>query len=286
MYIAPPTDVDYDKRWDMLLAMFSEERGWTEPGEREYPESDDSHCWPIPYTPVEGEVPGTLQERTLCGQVVVVEAVWTFGRPAKVVAPRIRATAGWLPSVQVVGGRIPNLRDEVFLPLATIAEDELPKLTTAEEVFEGGVQVMLEYDDLLARSALAGVQFLRTGRGTISTAATEVTEGALACAELSHWDDLEFIGALALQEIRWAVEIRRSYVWFIAGPADDPLSHVPGPVRLDLVEDALERLDAPRSRAEVAALPLRTLTLFEDAAPIGELDELRHRVNDSWRSFD
>ena len=286
MFISPPADVDYDKRWNTLVAMIGEERGWTEPGDYEYPESDDSHCWPMPYTPVEGEVPGMVREETLCGQVIIVEAVWTFGRPAKIVTPRTRAAAGWLPSVQVVGGRIPNLRDEVFLPLSTIAEGELPTLTTVDAAFEGGVQVMLEYDDLLARSALAGVQFQWTKGGTISTAATEVSEGALACAELSDWEDLEFFEALALQEIRWAAEIRRSYVWFLAGPADDLLSHILGPVRLDLIEDALERLDAPRSRAEVAALPLRALTLFEDAAPTGELDELRHSVNDSWRSFD
>ncbi|MGO1409762.1 MAG: PD-(D/E)XK nuclease family protein [Brachybacterium sp.] len=266
--------------------MISEERGWTEPGEREYPESDDSNCWPMPYTPVEGVLPGTLREDILCGQVVVAEATWGFGLDDTPVAPRIRSAAGWLPDLHVVGGRVEHMRDELLLPMTTIGDGVLPVPSSGEEFIEGGVPLMREYDELLARSALAGLQFLGDTDGTISTAATEVSEGALACGELAQWEDLEFIEALARQELRGAVEIRRSYVWFVARPADDILSHIPGPARFDLLEDVHERLREPRTRRQVTGLPLRSLALGEDPVPLTELDEHRHSVNDSWRSTD
>ena len=124
--IPPPPEVDFDRRWDRLLAVISEERGWTEPGEREYPESDDSNCWPMPYTPVEGVLPGTLREDILCGQVVVAEATWSFGLDDTLVALRIRSAAGWLPDLHVVGGRVEHMRDELLLPMTTIGDGVVP----------------------------------------------------------------------------------------------------------------------------------------------------------------
>ena len=285
MFIAPPPHIDFDRRWDRLLSLIDDERGWS-PTERQYPETVESLCWPMPYTPLYGDVPGSLREDTLCGQVVPVEASWSSGADGAVAVPRIRSAAGWFPDLHIDGGRIGRTRDELLVPMTTVGDGALPEPCARNEVLEGGPQLIRDVDDLLARSALASLQFFGEFDGTISTAATQVSEGALACGELAQWGDLEFFEALARQELLTAAEIKRSYVWFIVRPAEDPLSHVPAPPRLDLIEDAQRWLNEPRTARQVAALPLRSLALRENAVPPAELDRSRFSVNDAWRPLD
>lgn len=284
MIVSPPVQPDFNRRWEHLLAMISEERGWAEPTDREYPESDDSCCWPMPYTPLEGMVPGSVQHDMLSGQVVIVEATWEFGGADTAVMPRLRAAAGWIPELEVVAGRIPQLRDVDFLPLTSISDGGIPEEMSPNEALSGGVESMLAYDELLARSALAGVQFPAAYDGVISTAATEVSEDALACGKLARWDDLDLYEVVARQELTSCRTLRRSYVWFDAESSDEDFGQVPTPVRPDLFESALKRLAAPSTHAQVLALPLRSLTFGEEPTAAEELDSWRHGIGASWNS--
>ena len=160
---------DFDRRWDHLLEMISEERGWSKPTDREYPQSADSHCWPMPYTPLEGILPGSGQYDVLSGQVVIVEATWEFNGADAEIAPRLRTAAGWVPEVDVEAGRIPQLHDVVFLPLTAIGDGGMPEERSTADALSGVVESMLAYDELLARSALAGVQFPREYEGARSS---------------------------------------------------------------------------------------------------------------------
>lgn len=285
MFVSPPIQLDFSRRWEHLLAMISEERGWAEPTDRVYPESDESRCWPMPYTPGQGMIPGSVQHDVLSGQVVIVEAAWEFGGTDAERPPRLRAAAGWIPELEVDSGRIPRLRDVHFLPLTAISEGEVPAEMSPNEALRDGVESMNAYDDLLARSALAGLQFPAECDGAISTAATEVSEYALACGELARWEDLEIYETVARQELATSRTLRRSYVWFLAEPFDEDFSAVPPPVRRDLLESALRHLAVPRTHAQVLALPLRSLTLVEEATPAGELDSSTHGIGASWNSL-
>lgn len=284
MIVSPPVQPDFNRRWEHLLAMISEERGWAEPTDREYPESDDSHCWPMPYTPLEGMVPGSVQHDMLSGQVVIAEATWEFGGADTAVLPRLRAAAGWIREVEVVAGRIPQLRDVDFLPLTSISDGELPVQMSPNEALSGGVESMLAYDELLARSALAGMQFPASYDGVISTAATEVSELALACGELARWEDLDLYEVVARQELASWRTLRRSYAWFDAESSDGDFGQVPTPVRRDLFESAVKHLAEPRTHAQVLALPLRSLTFDEEPTAADELDSSRHGIGASWNS--
>lgn len=284
MFVRPPAEPDFDRRWEHLLAMISDERGWPDPTDREYPESDDSYCWPMPYTPLHGMVPGSVQHDVLSGQAIIVEATWEFVGEDAEVLPRLRAAAGWIPELEIIAGRIPRLRDVDFLPLTEISDRGAPQEMSPSEALRDGVEAMLAYDELLARSALAGVQFPAEYDGVISTAATEVSESALACGELARWEDLDIYAAVARQELVSAGELRRSYVWFCAQPFDEKLSRVPSPVRQDLFESAHRHLAVPRSRAQVLALPLRSLTLLDSTTPADELDASTHGIGGSWGS--
>ncbi|MEO2095612.1 MAG: hypothetical protein ABGX90_00465 [Brachybacterium sp.] len=285
MIVSPPVQPDFNRRWEHLLAMISEERGWAEPTDRVYPESDESRCWPMPYTPGQGMIPGSVQHDVLSGQVVIVEAAWEFGGIDAERPPRLRAAAGRIPELEVDSGRIPRLRDVHYLPLTAISEGEVPAEMSPNEALRGGVESMNAYDDLLARSALAGLQFPAEYDGAISTAATEVSEYALACGELARWEDLEIYETVARQELATSRTLRRSYVWFLAEPFDEDFSAVPPPVRRDLLESALRHLAVPRTHAQVLALPLRSLTLVEEATPAGELDSSTHGIGASWNSL-
>lgn len=97
----------------------------------------------------------------LSGQVVIAEATWEFNGADAEIAPRLRTAAGWVPEVGVEAGRTPQLRDVVFLPLTAIGDGGIPEERSTAEALSGGVESMLAYDELLARSALAGVQFPR-----------------------------------------------------------------------------------------------------------------------------
>lgn len=284
MIESPPVQPDFGRRWEHLLAMISEERGWTEPTDREYPESDDSCCWPMPYTPIEGMIPGSVQRDMLSGQVVIVEATWEFGGADTAVLPRLRTAAGWIREAEVVAGRIPRLRDVVFLPLTEISDSGIPEEMSPSEALSGGVESMLAYDDLLACSALAGVQFPAAYDGVISTAATEVSEDALACGELARWEDLDLYEVVARQELASWRTLRRSYVWFDAESSDEDFRQVPTPVRWHLFESALKRLAAPSTHAQVLGLPLRGLTFGEEPTAAEELDSSRHGIGASWDS--
>ena len=285
MIVSPPVPPDFNRRWEHLLAMISEERGWAEPADREYPESDDSCCWPMPYTPIEGMIPGSVQRDMLSGQVVIVEANWEFGSADTAVVPRLRAAAGWIREVEVVAGRIPRLRAVDFLPLTAISDGGIPEEMSPREALSGGVESMLAYDELLARSALAGVQFPAAYDGVISTAATEVSEDALACGELARWDDLDLYEVVARQELTSCRTLRRSYVWFDAESSDEDFGQVPAPVRSGLFESALTRLAAPSTHAQVLALPLRSLTFGEEPTAAEELDSSRHGIGAAWNSL-
>lgn len=279
MFETLPRDVDYDRRWEHLLELIDEERGGAGPEDRVYPESDDSSCWPMPYTPTNGPVPGTVSEMVLSGTVAVLEATWTFTEGGVPVAPRLRAAAGWLPSVDVVAGRIPRLRDVDFLPLTTLGDGTVPLPTPSSTALADGVDAMLAYDDLLARSALAGVQFPAGGAWTVSTAATEVSEYALACGELARWEDLEIYEALARQELRTETVIRRSYVWFDTA-LDDDLTSIPGPERLTEIETAFEHLGVPRSMPALLRWPLRSVTFGARPTAACELDHQTYSLNE------
>lgn len=282
MIVSPPVQPDFNRRWEHLLAMISEERRWAEPADREYPESDDSCCWPMPYTPLEGMVPGSVQHDMLSGQVVIVEATWEFDGKGSEASPTFRTAAGWLPELEVVGGRIPRLRDVDFLPLTAIGAGESPQEMSTSEALNGGAEVMLVYDELLARSALAGVQFPAEFDGELSTAATEVSEAALACGELVRWEDLDLYGAAARQEMATWNRLRRSYIWLSAEPFDEGFSSVPRPARLDLIESTLQYLAVPRARSQVLALPLRALTLGDHETLAHELDQPTNSIGASW----
>ncbi|WP_138983759.1 PD-(D/E)XK nuclease family protein [Brachybacterium paraconglomeratum] len=285
MIVSPPVQPDFNRRWEHLLAMISEERGWAEPADREYPESDDSCCWPMPYTPIEGMIPGSVQRDMLSGQVVIVEANWEFGSADTAVVPRLHAAAGWIREVEVVAGRIPRLRAVDFLPLTAISDGGIPEEMSPREALSGGVESMLAYYELLARSALAGVQFPAAYDGVISTAATEVSELALACGELARWEDLDLCEVVARQELATWRRLRRSYVWFDAESSDEDFGQVPTPVRRDLLESTLEHLAAPRTHTQVLALPLRSLTFGEEPTAAGELDSSRHGIGAAWNSL-
>lgn len=275
---------DFSRRWEHLLAMISQERGWSEPEDFEYPESDDSRCWPMPYVPLEGIFPGSSQYDVLSGQVVLVEATWEFDSADAAVLPHLRAAAGWIPELEVAAGRIPQLRDVDFLPLTAISDGELPEQMSPSEALSGGVESMLAHDELLARSALAGLQFPAAYDGMISTAATEVSEDALACGELARWEDLDLYEVLARQELATWRTLRRSYVWFDAESSDEDFGQVPRPVRGELFESALKHLAAPRTHSQVLALPLRGLTFGEEPTAAEELDSSRHGIGASWSS--
>ncbi|MEE1619276.1 hypothetical protein [Brachybacterium sp. J153] len=115
----------------------------------------------------------------------------------------------------------------VFLPLTAIGDGGIPEERSTAEALSGGVESMLAYDELLARSALAGVQFPREYEGVLSTAATEVSEGALARGELARWEDLDLYEIVARPELATWRTPRRSYVWSFAEPFDEDFSRAP-----------------------------------------------------------
>lgn len=217
----------------------------------------------------------------LSGQVVIAEATWEFNGADAEIAPRLRTAAGWVPEVGVEAGRTPQLRDVVFLPLTAIGDGGIPEERSTAEALSGGGESMLAYDEMLARSALAGVQFPREYEGVLSTAATEVSEGALACGELARWEDLDLYEIVARQELATWRTLRRSYVWFVAEPFDEDLSRMPSPVRRDLLESTLTHLTEPRSHAQVLSLPLRSLTLSAEPTAAEEMDSSRHGIGAS-----
>lgn len=277
----------FDRRWDKLLDMISTGRGWSEPQQREYPDAEDeSNCWAMPVLPVEGHVPEDAYEEVRRGDVIVVEATWTFAGDDDAVLADVRSAAGWLPSVYVVDGRIQSLRQEAFLPTTTLGDGGLPVPIMPEESLEGGIPLMQEYEDLLARSALAGAHVFAEIYEPIAAAATEVSDGAHATSELAHLSDLPVLEPFAQQELNSTSRIRRSYVWFFQRSARDLVNQMPGSVRWDVLETAAVHLQSPRSRREVSRMPLRSYALLERAVPAAELDLPHHRFSENWRSVE
>lgn len=282
MVIGPPPLVDFTRRWDVLLDLLDEESGRDLPEPYEYPDTaDESRCWPVPDLFVDALSFDRGFASVLGGQVVIADATWEFTDGTSSSVPTVKAFVGWLPEALLLDGRIPRMQDVVLYPLSTIGEGSMPVGIAAQDVLDGGVEAMRGYDDLLIRSAMAALIYPRGFGGVISTAATEVSAGAFACAETGRIEDLSFFEALARQEIRRSPEIRRSYVWLFASSEARAFPRVPGAPNLELLREACETLSNARTRWEAASVPLRSVVVADRAVEVANLDRHIHRLDET-----